>query len=137
VGDVTLNISRSECACNCGCGQDVIDYELALVIQCACDHFSLAMALNKVTAIFTSINRCKWHNEQVGGVKGSLHTTSCAADWYILEVSVEDLYKYLCEKYSDKYGLGYYNDDGGERIHLDIGEYRRWSKNTKNDTGTH
>ncbi len=41
MGDLTDNLSRSEMACNCGCGFDVVDYDLAVTLQDAVDHFEL------------------------------------------------------------------------------------------------
>lgn len=121
MGDLKPNISRSECACKCGCGFQTCDIETANVIQDACDHFALELKVPRVTAVFNSWCRCVKHNKRVGGVNNSKHLEGIATDWFIKEVSVQDLYNYLDKKYPKKYCLGLYPG----RIHFDTQPNRR------------
>ena len=115
MGDLSKNISRSECACKCGCGFDTADIETVQVVQDACDYFAAIKGVDKVVAHFNSWCRCAKHNKEEGGTPKSKHLEGRACDWWIEGVTPQALYQYLVHKYPTKYGIGLYPG----RIHSD------------------
>lgn len=76
------------------------------------------------SAIVTSGYRPAKHNRQIGGRRGSLHTTCAAADIQIPGVTKWELASYLRSR-PDRGGVGTYCHT--ESVHLDIGEARDWN----------
>ena len=76
------------------------------------------------SAIVTSGYRPAKHNQEIGGRRGSLHTTCAAADIQIPGVSKWELASYLRSR-PDRGGVGTYCHT--ESVHLDIGEARDWN----------
>jgi uncharacterized protein YcbK (DUF882 family) len=107
MGDLTKNISRHEVSCRCGCGSDSIDAETIEVVQECCDHFS-DITGSRVVAAINSGNRCLGHNRSIGSRDSSQHPKGRAIDFRIVNVDPADVYKYLDERYSGKYGVGNY-----------------------------
>lgn len=125
MGDLTKNISRHEVKCKCGrCDYRTIDFELANIIQGACDHFAAKFKTDRVVLGITSAHRCPIHNAKVGGAPDSMHLKGNAVDHYILGVAIEELHKYYQDTLpANKFGLKLYLDKGF--VHLDTGA-RLW-----------
>ena len=118
MGDLTKNLSRHEFACKCGCGFDTADIETVAVIQDVCDHF-------KCRVTITSPCRCESHNKAVGGSPRSQHLRGRAADCKFKEVSPQEVFDYLDNKYPDQYGFGVYSTFN----HIDTRSSKaRWKK---------
>tara|TARA_R110001632_G_scaffold52197_2_gene129704 strand:- start:11407 stop:11754 length:348 start_codon:yes stop_codon:yes gene_type:complete len=108
--------SRSEFKCFC-CDFDVVDAELLQVLTDLREHFNSPITIN-------SGARCVQHNIKVGGTPlTSQHLTGKAADIVMHNVSEVLVHDYLCNKYPDKYGIGFYTG----RTHIDVRSTRaRW-----------
>lgn len=107
---------RSEFACKCGnCNHIAVDSELLEVLEECIQHFELEYD-QYLPAIINSGNRCKTHNENIGGSANSMHLYSIAADFRIKGVDADDVADYLEECYPGKYGIGRYNG----RTHIDV-----------------
>lgn len=114
------NFSRHEFSCHCGCGFDTVDHDLLEALQDIRNHFSIPV-------IISSGARCENHNREMGGSPTSMHLFGQAADFKIF-INLEIVYKYLLEKYINRYGLGLYNT----WIHIDIRkEGARWDLREK------
>ncbi len=130
VGDLTKNLSRSEFACRCGCGFDTVDVALALELQHLVDVYELALR-EGVKIVITGPNRCKEHNESVGGAETSQHLHGRAADFKMFradsgeQVDPEEIYEHLDVMYAGKFGVGRYHN----RTHFDTRSNggARWS----------
>lgn len=120
MGDLTKNLSRSEFACECGCGFDTVDIKLLGVIQGSADHFASKRGID-VRIYITGPNRCKDHNEEVGGAADSQHIYARAADYNLFDrhtgeqIDPDLVANYLEQKYSGRYGIGRYSN----RTHVD------------------
>lgn len=107
---------RKEFACRCGCGTSTVDAELLQVVTDVREHFGAPV-------VITSGHRCSKHNANVGGAKNSMHLTGKAADIKVTGVSPMEVRAYLCNKYTDKYGIGAYPTF----THIDVrGNKARW-----------
>ncbi|MBL4795874.1 MAG: hypothetical protein JKY50_00515 [Oleispira sp.] len=116
MGDITKYFSRKEFACKCGCGFATVDIELIEVLQ------TLRYKFNKPVTI-TSACRCNDYNEKVGGSYGSKHKQGIASDIVVEMVSASDVYRYLDSVYSDRFGIGKYD----EFTHIDVRNKKsRW-----------
>lgn len=105
---------RSEFACSCGCGADVVDAELLTVLTDVREHFGKPVYI-------TCGQRCIENNIRVGGSLRSQHLSGKAADISVKDVSPLEVFKYLDNKYPDKYGLGLYVKE--KFVHVDV---RAW-----------
>jgi uncharacterized protein YcbK (DUF882 family) len=106
---------RSEFDCLCGCGFDTVDAELLDVLEDAREFNG--------PIYISSGCRCAEHNESEGGSEDSQHLIGRAADCHTNNVLPQELYKYLNEKYPNKYGIGLYNDF----VHIDTRHRKaRW-----------
>lgn len=97
---LTDNFDRSEFECKCGCGQDTVDYDLIEILE-------------KVRAEFGPVyinsgNRCKRHNELVGGSKRSQHLYGRAADVVVKNVDPKKIADFVEELMPDHGGIGRY-----------------------------
>ncbi|PEH74121.1 D-Ala-D-Ala carboxypeptidase family metallohydrolase [Edwardsiella tarda] len=90
-----------EFACRC-CGVVKVDPELLTVLDDVREHFGVQVFVN-------SGYRCPKHNAEIGGAAKSKHMLGIAADIIAIGVMPSEVYKYLDEKYPNKYGLGKYN----------------------------
>lgn len=124
--NLTGSLSRSEFSCKCKCGFDTVDVELPPALQDVVDHFG---GKQNVMITITSGCRCIAHNKSVGGAEDGWHPKGRAADFNLtyrdteLPVSPTKVYKYLVQKYPNKYGIGLY----AGWVHLDTdSNKRRW-----------
>lgn len=118
MGDLSQHFNRHEFACKCGCGQDTVDYELVKLLE----HLR-HWAGSPIT--ITSGNRCKAHNERVGGSPNSQHLLGKAADIQVKGWSPEDIYKVLEEWCPYSHGVGLYKG----WVHVDVRDKKsRWIK---------
>jgi len=117
MGDISENFSRSEFKCNCNnCKFAAVDVELLEVLEDVRSHFNAPITI-------TSGWRCHDYNALVGGAKDSYHKRGTAADFQVSGVTPLEVYKWLDERYSHKYGIGLYNS----WVHLDVrSEKARW-----------
>jgi len=125
MGDITKYFSRKEFACKCGCGFATVDIELIEVLQ------TLRYKFNKPVTI-TSGCRCREYNEVVQRRANknyvpysskSKHMQGIAADIVVEMVSASDVCRYLDSVYSDRFGLGKYD----EFTHIDVRSKKaRW-----------
>lgn len=107
---------KKEFACKC-CGVSIVDVELGDVLDDLRNHF------NAPTHI-TSGYRCEAHNTKVGGAKNSQHMQGIAADIRVSGKEPSEVYKFLNEKYPNKYGIGLYKS----WVHIDVRETKaRWN----------
>ena len=108
---------RSEFMCRCGCFQDIVDYELVVVLTEAREHF-----LKPIT--IESGYRCIAHNHSIGSTDRSQHVLGKAADIKVRDISPATVQAYFDSKYPNKYGLGSYKTF----THIDVrnGKGRWW-----------
>lgn len=92
---------RKEFACSCGCGFSAVDVELLKVLEDVREKFG--------PVVINSACRCEKHNKAVGGADGSKHKLGIAADIRVVNTDPDTVYKYLENKYKNKYGIGRYN----------------------------
>jgi len=125
MGDITKYFNRKEFACKCDCGFATVDIELIEVLQ------TLRYKFNKPVTI-TSGCRCIEYNEAVQKrakksyvpySSKSKHMQGIAADIVVEMVSASDVYRYLDSVYSDRFGIGKYD----EFTHIDVRSKKaRW-----------
>ena len=108
---------RSEVACKCGCGLDSMDIQTLWIADEVRDFVGKPV-------VVSSGHRCHVHNLNVGGRLDSQHLHARAMD--LMVDDSEEVFKFLCAKYPDKYGFGLYK----EFVHIDTktGTGRRWMK---------
>jgi len=120
---MSSNISKyftiAEIQCHCNCGQAHIDKPLYQMADALRDYLGSPM-------ITHCVNRCIIHNENIGGVTGSLHISGHAMDFHCKGITVKKLRK-ICKKLWKSRtiltgGLGVYSWG----IHIDTGRYRTW-----------
>ena len=110
------HFKRREFACQCGCGLDVVDFELATILDDVRTHFMQPVSV-------TSGCRCAEHNKSIGGASTSKHITGKAADIQVKGIKPLYVYNYIANKYPDTYGIGLYKS----WIHIDSREQKaRW-----------
>jgi uncharacterized protein YcbK (DUF882 family) len=68
-----------------------------------------------VPIVPNSAHRCESHNRRVGGGSRSQHLYGRAIDLPV--PNPKAAYDFLCEKYPDEFGFGYYTKDGF--VHVD------------------
>lgn len=114
------HFKKKEFACKCGCGLGLkdgdVDPKLVEALEDVRTHFGKPVVIN-------SGLRCEAHNKKEGGAKASQHLLGTAADIRIAGVSPNDVYAYLNEKYTTKYGVGKYRTF----THIDVRSNKaRW-----------
>lgn len=117
-GNVKLsaNFAVKEFKCNDGSRFVFIDQGLVSVLQMIRNHYKSPIIIN-------SAYRTPDYNAKVGGAKGSMHMTGCAADFYVRNVPAHEVYDWLCKKFPDTLGIGKYKTF----THLDTRlEKARW-----------
>ena len=77
MGNLSRNFSSNEFACQCGCDASNLNADLVARLQVMRDMLGRSMTI-------TSGLRCAQHNDAIGGVAHSQHTTGNAADIAIL-----------------------------------------------------
>jgi len=113
-----MYFKRSEFKCRClECGGDTVDFELMDVLNELREYFN--------TPVFiTSGFRCNDRNILVGGSPNSQHLTGKAADIVVQGITPEKIYRYLDQKYPDKYGMG----NAKTFTHIDVRDNKaRWA----------
>lgn len=131
-------ITRDAFACECGCEFNVIDWQLKIELEDVLSHFYNKYPDLDIYIQLTGGNRCKSHNDEVYrlineerkrlgfksfDVPNSKHIAGIACDFYVNDVSTEELYRYMVERHRNCYGIGRYSN----RIHFDIREdMARW-----------
>lgn len=86
--DDFAHFKKSEFSCRCGCGYSDEDLEVVEILEMIRKHFG------NHPVIVTSGCRCVKHNNKVGGIKGSKHLEGKACDFYIQNVSTQNLLNY-------------------------------------------
>ncbi|MBW1973481.1 MAG: DUF882 domain-containing protein [Deltaproteobacteria bacterium] len=119
MGNLSKNFSLYEFRCPC-CGA-VVDPDLIEALQKLRDLIGLPINI-------TSGYRCKKHNREIGGTKGSYHLKGKAADIYVTNLHPTKLYEKAKEIEAFKNGgIGIYLDEGF--IHVDVRGYKaRWAR---------
>ena len=119
MGDLSEHFSRSELQCRC-CGRLQIDSRLL-------DGLEKLRALAGTPVVIHAGYRCPQHNEEVGGVPHSEHTSGLAADIALPGLSLQRMYELALEvPQFAQGGIGVY--DGGF-LHVDVREHRaRWAR---------
>lgn len=120
-----------EVECRCGCGQCIKNDKLLQMVEnfraYLNETFSEKLG-HEIGITPHSVNRCKKHNDSVGGASDSLHLIGQAMDLHVNGLPKKKLHKLAKKLWSDKNilygGLGLYNYG----IHIDVGEYRFWDK---------
>ena len=109
--------------CSC-CGKGGLSIPILILLE------MVKMHHGGKAVILTSGARCEAHNKREGGAKRSEHVItedeplSDAVDFYVKDVSVQDLYMYLKGlPFANLLGIGKYKG----RVHLDTRGYAaRW-----------
>lgn len=108
---LTKNFTRLEFQCPCGCGQQSADTELAEKLQLIRDKVDRPLKI-------TSGYRCILHNAAVGGSSGSKHRYGMAADWRLVDRSINPVaLGIIATQYFKAVGIYWY--DGCAIVHTD------------------
>ena len=114
---VSKNFHVREFKCK-GTDDVLIDHELLTFLQEIRNHFEQPLHI-------TSAYRTQKHNKAVGGTSTSQHLKGKACDFYIDNVSTEELYIYCDTLIGSNGGVGYYPDR--HIVHIDTrGTKARW-----------
>ena len=114
--DNIAHFTKSEFACKCGCGFDDIDIRLVKLLEQIRSHFG------DNPLIITSGCRCAKHNRNVGGIQGSRHVYGKASDFYIKNVSTQNLLNYCKQLVANGQARYTYTNNTSMRgvVHLDL-----------------
>lgn len=108
---LTKNFTKSEFECPCGCGQQSVDMELAEKLQLLRDKVDRPLKI-------TSGYRCITHNAAVGGSQNSKHRYGMAADWRMVNRSINPVaLGIIAAQYFKAVGIYWY--DGCAIVHTD------------------
>lgn len=116
MGDLTLNISKSELKCKCGnCKVRIQGHEpIIQMVQDCCAHFAKIHNVEKVRLQINSAARCRDHNLSVGSNDESQHLRCNAMDIKIFvgdeRIPPKAVYEYFDNKYPNSMGLGLYTN---------------------------
>lgn len=120
---ISEHFLRSEFACYDNCGFDVVDKELNEVLEDLRWYFNSPVNITRKGGC-----RCTQANSDAGGAKRSQHLYGKAADIYVSGIVPEKIYRYLDNKYNNKYGMG----NAKTFTHIDVREdKKRWSYKKK------
>jgi len=111
------NFSIAEWVCKCGCNFLEINDDLVNAMQNLRDYVARQVIIHCVC-------RCKDHNHDIGGVKGSKHTLGLAADFHVRGMDNEELHEIVKNNKFGFSGLGIYKWG----VHADTrkGPYAYW-----------
>lgn len=114
---LSKHFNEYEFECHCGkCELIKPPAELLRVLEDVRSHFGRPVTI-------MSGFRCKKHNRNVGGAKGSKHKKGIAGDIIVSGTSPKKVHSYLVNKYPTKYGIGRY----GYFTHVDVrAKKARW-----------
>lgn len=113
-----MDLDAFQCRCN-KCEYKHPDIALKILIREVEKYFQREIMIS-------SGYRCADHNAQVGGSKNSYHTKAMAVDFYIPEIELAEIYRFL-DNSTFRLGLGRYNT----HIHMDSrSESARWDYRT-------
>lgn len=108
---LTKNFARYEFQCPCGCGQQSVDTELTEKLQLIRDKVDRPLKI-------TSGYRCITHNAAVGGSQNSKHRYGMAADWRMVNRSINPVaLGIIAAQYFKAVGIYWY--DGCAIVHTD------------------
>lgn len=119
---ISNNFYYSEWTCGCGCGQCIVRPELVDIAETIRDIWDRPMVVH-------SVNRCKVHNKNEKGSKGSQHIKGKAIDFHIDRIDIKELHKRMLGMFrkGEIRNLGLY--DWG--VHVDIRKRKHfWDKRT-------
>lgn len=118
---ISKDFSMVEWQCRCSCGQSIIEADLVEMMQKFRDRV-------KKPVIVHCVNRCKEHNEKVGGVPKSLHIEGKACDFHVKGLTIPELHAIAITS-EDIFtgGIGLYDTF----VHVDIGSKRYWDNRRK------
>lgn len=125
---LTQNFRISEFHCKgstCGCTQTLHDPQLSAYLQQIRDHFGKPVYI-------TSGYRCPVHNAAVGGSSSSKHASGQAADFYISGVDPLTIAQYA--ESIGILGIGQYEADYGNFVHIDTRTVKYFWKNTSGNS---
>jgi uncharacterized protein YcbK (DUF882 family) len=111
---ITPNFYREEFTCRCGCGLMAINPAIVQRLQVIRDIVDLPV-------LILSGYRCKKHNDEIRGAKGSQHMLGNAIDFRIEEYSMRHLAIMLTS-----WSGGFHFYQAEDFIHIDVGPERRW-----------
>ena len=108
---LSKNFTRKDFKCPCGCTRQMVDSELVEKLQAIRDKLGKAI---KVTSGY----RCLSHNAAVGGSSGSKHRYGMAADWRMVDRSINPVaLGIIATQYFKAVGIYWY--DGCAIVHTD------------------
>ena len=108
---LSKNFTREEFKCPCGCTRQMVDSELVEKMQ------AVREKLGKPIKI-TSGYRCIPHNAAIKGSSGSKHRYGMAADWRIVDRSINPVaLGIIAAQYFKAVGIYWY--DGAAMVHTD------------------
>ena len=108
---LSKNFTRKDFKCPCGCSRQMVDSELVEKLQAIRDKLGKAI---KVTSGY----RCLSHNAAVGGSPGSKHRYGMAADWRLVDRSINPVaLGIIATQYFKAVGIYWY--DGCAIVHTD------------------
>ena len=109
---LSKNFTRKDFKCPCGCSRQMVDSELVEKLQAIRDKLGKAI---KVTSGY----RCLSHNAAVGGSPGSKHRYGMAADWRLVDRSVNPVALGIIAQAVGFGGVGIYWYGGNAFCHAD------------------
>ena len=108
---LSKNFARKDFKCPCGCSRQMVDSELVEKLQAIRDKLGKAIKA-------TSGYRCLSHNAAVGGSSGSKHRYGMAADWRLVDRSINPVaLGIIATQYFKAVGIYWY--DGCAIVHTD------------------
>lgn len=108
---LSKNFTRKDFKCPCGCSRQMVDSELVEKLQAIRDKLGKAI---KVTSGY----RCLSHNAAVSGSSGSKHRYGMAADWRLVDRSINPVaLGIIATQYFKAVGIYWY--DGCAIVHTD------------------
>lgn len=109
---LSKNFTRKDFKCPCGCTRQMVDSELVEKLQAIRDKLGKAI---KVTSGY----RCLSHNAAVGGSSGSKHRYGMAADWRLVDRSINPVALGILAQAVGFGGIGIYWHSRGAFVHAD------------------
>lgn len=89
---LSKNFNKTEFDCKCGC---LMPYQVYLNVQLLASNLQVVRDLVDKPILITSGFRCITHNSNVGGVRDSFHTQGLAADFFVRDMSVVNVFRLM------------------------------------------